>query len=71
MPLFMDFHKIDADAITEEDLYRAHLKDVAVQNKHGLVYKKYYLNLPQKTAFCLMEEERGAIKKPMGLGPVM
>ena len=51
----MDFHQIDSNAITEEDLYRAHLKDIAVQNKHGLVYKKYYLNLHQKTAFCLME----------------
>ncbi len=55
MPLFMDFHQIDSDSITEEDLYKAHLKDVAVQNKHGLIYKKYYLNLHQKTAFCLME----------------
>jgi len=55
MALFMDFHKIDSDAITEEDMYKAHLRDVAVQNKHGLVYKKYYLNLHHKTAFCLME----------------
>ena len=55
MPLFMDFHKIDSDAITEDDMYQAHLKDVAVQNKHGLIYKRYYLNLPHKTAFCLME----------------
>lgn len=55
MPLFMDFHQLDSDAITEEDMYRAHLKDVAVQNKHGLIYKRYYLNLHQKTAFCLME----------------
>ncbi len=55
MSLFMDFHKIDSDAITEEDMYRAHLRDVAVQNKHGLIYKKYYLNLHLKTAFCLME----------------
>lgn len=51
----MDFHKIDSDAITEDDMYQAHLRDVAVQNKHGLIYKKYYLNLPHKTAFCLME----------------
>ncbi len=55
MPLFMDFHNIDSEAITEEDMYRAHLRDVAVQNKHGLVYKRYYLNLHHKTAFCLME----------------
>lgn len=51
----MDFHNIDSDAVTEDDMYKAHLKDVAVQNKHGLIYKKYYLNLHQKTAFCLME----------------
>jgi AraC-like DNA-binding protein len=51
----MDFHNIDSDAFTEEDMYRAHLKDIAVQNKHGLIYKRYYLNLHQKTAFCLME----------------
>lgn len=55
MPLFMDFHKLDSAAITQEDVYRAHLRDVAMQNKHGLIYKRYYLNLPQKTAFCLME----------------
>lgn len=55
MALFMDFHKIDSDAFTEEDAYKGHLRDIAVQNKHGLVYKKYYLNLAQKTAFCLME----------------
>ncbi len=51
----MDFHKIDSDAITEDDMYRAHLRDVAVQNKYGLIYRKYYLNLHHKTAFCLME----------------
>lgn len=55
MPLFMDFHKIDSDAFTQEEMYKAHLRDVAVQNKHGLIYKRYYLNLHYKTAFCLME----------------
>lgn len=64
MPLYMDFHRIDADAFTEEDMYRAHLRDVAIQNKHGLVYKRYYLDLHQKTAFCLMEgpNERACIE---------
>lgn len=55
MPLYIDLHTIDSDAFTEIDIYKAHLKDVAVQNKFGLVYKKYYLNLAQKTACCLME----------------
>ncbi|UJH68360.1 nickel-binding protein [Allomuricauda sp. SCSIO 65647] len=51
----MDFHKIEDDAFTEEDAYKGHLRDVAVQNKHGLVYKRYYLNLEQGAIFCLME----------------
>lgn len=55
MPLFMDFHKIDSDAFTQEEMYKAHLRDGAVQNKHRLIYKRYYLNLHHKTAFCLME----------------
>lgn len=55
MPLYIDLHTLDSDAFTEEDIYKAHLKDVAVQNKYGLVYKKYYLNLSQKTACCLIE----------------
>ncbi len=55
MPLYIDLHTLDSDAFTEEDIYKAHLKDVAVQNKYGLIYKKYYLNLSQKTACCLME----------------
>ena len=55
MPLYIDFHRIDAVSATEEDMYKAHLKDIAVQNKYGLTYKKYYLNLPQKTACCLIE----------------
>ncbi len=55
MPLYMDFHNFGSEEITEEDVYRAHLRDVAVQNKYGLIYKKYYLSLRTKTAFCLME----------------
>lgn len=55
MPLYIDFHNIDSVNVTEEDMYKAHLKDVALQNKYGLTYKKYYLNLPEKTACCLME----------------
>ncbi len=55
MPLYIDLHTLDSDAYTEEDIYKAHLKDIAVQNKYGLVYKKFYLNLSQKTACCLIK----------------
>ncbi|HET8737715.1 MAG TPA: nickel-binding protein, partial [Pricia sp.] len=56
MPLFMDVHHIlDSVPFTEEDAYKAHLRDLAVQDRYGLVYIKYYLNLPQKTICCLMD----------------
>ncbi|WP_149277302.1 helix-turn-helix domain-containing protein [Pareuzebyella sediminis] len=55
MPLFMDIHHIESIPFTEEDAYRAHLRDLAVQNKYGLVYKKYYLNIEQRTICCLMQ----------------
>lgn len=55
MPLYMDIHHIESIRFTEEDAYRAHLRDIAVQNQYGLIYKKYYLNLEQRTICCLME----------------
>lgn len=74
MPLYIDLHTIDSDAFTEEDAFKAHLKDLAVQNMYGLVYKKYYLNLSQKTACCLMEAPSikacvESHKEAHGIGP--
>ncbi|MAU72450.1 MAG: hypothetical protein CML04_10170 [Pseudozobellia sp.] len=55
MPLFMDIHHIEHLPFTEEDAYKAHLRDVAVQQEFGVVYEKYYLNLEERTVCCLMK----------------
>jgi len=50
----MDLHHIDPD-ITQEDLDKAHKKDLEVQDKYDVSHKKYYVNFEEKTVFCLME----------------
>lgn len=55
MPLFMDIHHIEHLPFTEEDAYKAHLRDVAVQQEFGVIYEKYYLNLEERTVCCLMK----------------
>ncbi|MGB5821238.1 MAG: helix-turn-helix transcriptional regulator [Saonia sp.] len=51
----MDIHVMDSIPITEEDAYKSHLRDLAVQDKYGLIYKKYYINFQHNTIFCLMD----------------
>jgi AraC-like DNA-binding protein len=53
MPLFMDIHFIGD--ITVEDARKAHLADLAVQEKYGVTYHQYWLNEKAGTVFCLME----------------
>lgn len=54
MPLYMDVHHIDQN-ITQEDLNRAHMKDLEVQDTYEVSHKKYFVNFLEKTVFCLME----------------
>lgn len=74
MPLYMDIHVMDSVPITEEDAYKAHLKDVAVQDKYGVVYKKYYINFQHNTIFCLMDSPNKDVchkshNEAHGIGP--
>ncbi|HUP00558.1 MAG TPA: nickel-binding protein [Gemmatimonadota bacterium] len=53
MPLYMDVHRnIDA---TPEEIEAAHHSDVAIQEKYGVQYLKYWVNQKDKTIFCLVE----------------
>lgn len=53
MPLFMDVHKaVDASV---EEVVEAHKKDVEVQDKHGVEYKRYWVDEDEGTVFCLFE----------------
>lgn len=53
MPLYMDIHRnVDGSV---EDVIEAHKKDVEVQDKHGVEYKRYWVDEDEGTVFCLFE----------------
>jgi len=55
MPLYMDIHIVDSDTFTVEDVVKAHMEDLAIQERFGVIQKKYWVNEEAKTLFCLME----------------
>lgn len=55
MPLFMDMHIVEDQAFNEIAAMHGHHKDIAVQHRFGVKHVKYFLNLPEKKVFCLME----------------
>ncbi len=55
MPLYMDIHTVDSDDFTVEDVVKAHMQDLAIQEKFGVIQIKYWVNVEAKTLFCLME----------------
>ena len=52
MPLYMDIHNLD-DGTTAEDVAKAHVKDMKIQEKYGVKYSKYWVNESGKKVFCL------------------
>lgn len=54
MPLFMDIHVVNDDNFSVEEVARAHTKDLAIQDKFDVKQLKYWVNIEQKTIFCLM-----------------
>ena len=54
MPLYMDIHN-NAKGITKEALEEAHQKDLAVQEKHGVKFHKYWYNEAEEKVFCLCD----------------
>ncbi len=55
MPLYMDIHTVDSDDFTVEDVIKAHMRDLAVQERFGVIQRKYWVNETDKMVFCLME----------------
>jgi AraC-like DNA-binding protein len=53
MPLYMDIHFIGE--VSLEDTRKAHLADLAVQEKYGVTYLQYWFNEEAGTVYCLME----------------
>jgi len=53
MPLFMDFHIISD--ITVDEVKRAHVADLEVQDKYNVRYHQFWVNEEAGTLFCLIE----------------
>jgi AraC-like DNA-binding protein len=49
----MDFHHIEN--VTVEDVKRAHMADVAIQDKYGVRYLQFWVNQETGAVFCLIE----------------
>lgn len=50
----MDIHLL-GEGFTLEEARQAHLRDLAVQEKYGVIYHQYWVNEKAHTAYCLME----------------
>lgn len=55
MPLYMDIHTVDSDTFSVEDVVKAHMEDLAIQEQFGVTQLKYWVNVEAKTLFCLMK----------------
>lgn len=53
MPLYMDIHELKG--VKAEDVAKAHEKDVEVQKKYGVQYRKYWVNEQAGKIFCLVD----------------
>jgi len=53
MGLYMDRH--DVEGASPEDLAKAHLQDIAIQDKYGVKYLTYWFDTNAQTVFCLAE----------------
>jgi hypothetical protein len=54
MPLYMDIHQ-SVDGATALAVADAHAKDLEIQGKYGVQYKKYWVDESSGTIFCLVE----------------
>jgi hypothetical protein len=52
--LFMDVHH-KIDGLTAEAVAGAHERDLAVQDKHGVKYLKYWFDEAAGKVFCLVD----------------
>jgi hypothetical protein len=54
MTLFMDTHH-KVDGLTAQAVARAHKMDLAVQERYGVSYQKYWFNEETGRVYCLVE----------------
>jgi hypothetical protein len=54
VPLFMDVHKMEG-GVSASDVADAHMKDLEVQEAHGVKYQRYWVDEDAGRIFCLVE----------------
>lgn len=54
MPLYMDVHDL-GETVGIDDVAKAHMADLAEQDKHGVRYLRYWVDEAQGKIFCLAE----------------
>jgi hypothetical protein len=54
MALFMDVHNMDG-GVAAADVAKAHQADLETQAKHGVEYKRYWVDEKAGKIFCLVE----------------
>jgi hypothetical protein len=54
MPLYMDVHNIEG-GVAAADVAKAHEADVAIQGRHGVDYRQYWVDEKAGRIFCLVE----------------
>lgn len=54
MALFMDVHEL-GDAVSMDDVARAHAADVATQGPYGVHYLRYWVDETGGRIFCLVD----------------
>lgn len=54
MALFMDVHHMDG-GVSAKDVAEAHQADLATQAKHGVEYKRYWVDEKAGKIFCLVD----------------
>lgn len=54
MPLFFDIHQ-HVPGLTREAVANAHAKDLEIQGKYDVNYRKYWFNDKTGKVFCLVE----------------
>ncbi len=54
MPLYMDVHRL-GDAVSFDDVEKAHLADLQTQDKYDVKYLRYWVDEGKGEIFCLVE----------------
>lgn len=55
MALFMDIHESLPEGASFDDVAGAHAADVAIQERYGVSYQRYWVDESAGKAFCLVE----------------